>query len=95
MDELNLQTLYDDLTKPGRKGCISEVARRCKMHRNTVRSILKGKPGRGLNTALVIQQSGDLLREFEQADALAVQVIQEQIKKHQQKIKRLRSQAAA
>jgi len=95
MNQLNVKILYADLNKPGRKGSISEIGRRCNVHRNTVRRILKGKPGRGLNAALVINTAIDVLNEFEAADEQAAQAIEAKIQQHQKTIKRLRNQVAA
>jgi hypothetical protein len=95
MNQLNVKILYAGLNKPGRKGSISEIGRRCNVHRNTVRRILQGKPGRGLNAAAVIRMAIELLNEFEVADEQAAQAIEAKIQEHQNTIKRLRNQAAA
>lgn len=87
--------LYTEMNKPGRKGAISEVARRVGIHRNTVRRILQGTPGKGLNTSAVFLAAAEVVKELEQKEQDAKNVIQERIARHQQKIKSLRSQVAA
>lgn len=95
MTEKHNITLHSELNAPGRKGAISKIAKRVGVHRNTVRRILQGNPGRGLNAAAVIRTAQEVLAEIEQEEQEIIEALDRKIEIQRKKIDSLRRPSAA
>jgi AraC-like DNA-binding protein len=83
-----LAIMHIELNKRGRKGSVSEVARRAGVHRNTVRRILKGLGGKSIYIETVFAFAEQVLAEIEQRERAAAEIIEK-------RIARMRASAAA